>query len=133
MSLSTTNMGRLPHRAFIPAYPWGWPEAEDYCTWAEARSVLWGGLIVEFPDTRSRRHLRSNEHTFLRSLVAARTDFARDFLAYGRMQRPPIAGCAKPSTSTMDWRRGWLRKARSAGIEAAIGSSLSSAEKRGPP
>jgi len=98
-------------QGIYPVYPWGLSEAEDYFAWAEARTVLWGGLIVSFPlgggpavaDGRAR---------FLRSLVAARTDFARDFLAYGRMQRPPAVRCGRIAIDHGLSEGGWLRRIR---------------------
>jgi hypothetical protein len=119
--------GPVAAQGIYPAYPWGLSEADDYCTWAEARSVLWGGLITSFPipDQPAPAAQRAK---FLRSLVAARTDYARDFLAYGKMQRPPTVACGTIDINHGLGDGGWLRKARSAGIEAALGAPLSSAE-----
>jgi hypothetical protein len=91
--------------------PWGLSEAEDYFAWAEARTVLWGGLIVSFPAV-DRPAPSDARVRFLRSLVAARTDFARDFLAYGRMQRPPAIHCGSIDIDHGLAEGGWLRTIR---------------------
>ena len=94
-----------------PTYPWGLTEADDFFTWAEARTVLWGGLMTAFPRL-SDSTLSEGRVRFLRSLVAARTDFARDFLAYGRMQRPPAVECGTIEIDHGLADGGWLRKIR---------------------
>jgi hypothetical protein len=69
------------------------------------------GPIVTFPvpshpspsDARTR---------FLRGLVAARTDFARDFLADGRLRRPPPISCGTVDLDHGLAENGWLRRIR---------------------
>jgi hypothetical protein len=103
--------GPIAVQGIYSVYPWNAPQGEDFFTWAEARTALWGGLIVTFPlgphaapsDSRTR---------FLRSLAAARTNFARDFLAYGRMQTPPAIGCGTIDIDHGLADGGWLRKIR---------------------
>jgi hypothetical protein len=123
--------GPVAVQGIYPVSPWHLAEAEDYCTWAEARTVLWGGLIVSFPlsggppvsDARAR---------LLRSLAAARRDFAREFLAYGRMQRPPAVRC---KTITIDHglgEGGWLRKIRYAQPNPELRALPSSGQPSAP-
>ncbi|MBN1417671.1 MAG: hypothetical protein JXP34_02785 [Planctomycetes bacterium] len=94
-----------------PAYPWGDADAEGFYTWAEARAFLWGGVIATFA-VRADSVLSERRVRFIRSLVAARTGFARDFLAYGRMQRPPAVDCGTIEIDHGLAEGGWLRKAR---------------------
>jgi len=101
-----------------PAYPWGVSEAEDFYTWAEARSFLWGGLIATFA-VRVDSVLSERRVRFIRSLVAARTGFVRDFLAYGRMQRPPAIACGTIEIDHGLAEGGWLRKIRFSGAAPA--------------
>ena len=103
--------GPVAVQGIYPVYPWGVSEGEDFFTWAEARTVLWGGLIVSFPVAASPAP-SDNRVRFLRSLVAARTTFARDFLAYGRMQRPPAIRCGTIDIDHGLAEGGWLRKIR---------------------
>jgi hypothetical protein len=103
--------GPVAVQGIYPAYPWNVSEAEDFFTWAEARTVLWGGLIVSFP-IASDPVPSDNRVRFLRSLVAARTKFAHDFLAYGRMQHPPAICCGTIDIDHGLAEGGWLRKIR---------------------
>ncbi len=91
--------------------PWNLPAAEDFFTWAEARAVLWGGLIVSFPTTKDAAPSESRIR-YLRSLAAARMNFARDYLAYGRMHRPPEIDCGTIEIDHGLAEGGWLRKIR---------------------
>jgi hypothetical protein len=68
-------------------------------------------MITTFP-SQSNSLLTDERVRFLRSLVSARTDFARDFLAYGRMQRPPSVECGTIEIDHGLAEGGWLRKAR---------------------
>jgi hypothetical protein len=103
--------GPVAIQGIYPVSPWGNSEAEGFFAWAEARTILWGGLIVTFPVT-SEPSPSAAHGGFLRSLVAARTDFARDFLAYGRMQRPPSIACGTLDINHGLAEGGWLRKIR---------------------
>jgi hypothetical protein len=103
--------GPVAVQGIYPVYPWGVPAAEDFFTWAEARTVLWGGLIVSFP-VASKPVPSDDRVRFLRSLVRARTTFARDFLAYGRMQPPPAIRCGTIEIDHGLAEDGWLRKIR---------------------
>jgi hypothetical protein len=103
--------GPVAVQGIYPAYPWNISAAEDFFTWAEARAVLWGGLIVCFPEAADAVPSDSRVH-FLRSLVAARTNFARPYLAYGRMQRPPDFHCGTIEIDHGLAEGGWLRKIR---------------------
>ena len=103
--------GPVAVQGIYPVYPWGVPQGEDFFTWAEARAVLWGGLIVSFP-VMSSPAPSDQRVQFLRGLVAARTTFARDFLAYGRMQRPPAIHCGTLDIDHGLAEGGWLRKIR---------------------
>jgi hypothetical protein len=115
--------GPLAAQGIYPVSPWGVSGAEDFLTWAEARAVLWGGLFVSFPVPESPRP--SDQRTrFLRSLVSARTGFARDLLAYGRMQQPPTVDCGTIEIDHGLGENGWLRNVRCGGLEAAIGAPL---------
>jgi hypothetical protein len=86
-------------------------EAEPFFAWAEARTVLWGGLIVTFP-VPAHPAPSEGRSSYLRSLVAARTGFAREFLAYGRMQRPPDITCGALTIDHGLAAAGWLRRIR---------------------
>jgi hypothetical protein len=103
--------GPLAVQGIYCLYPWGLSEAEDYFAWAEARTVLWGGLIVSFPLARGPEPSQSRVR-FLRNLVATRTGFARGYLAYGRMQRPPVIRCGNIEIDHGLAEGGWLRKIR---------------------
>ncbi len=103
--------GPVAVQGIYPVYPWGLAEAEDYFAWAEARAVLWGGLIVSFPLAAS-PPVTDARAAFLRGLTAARRGFARRFLAYGRMQRPPVVCCGTISIDHGLGEGGWLRRIR---------------------
>jgi len=119
--------GPVAAQGVHPISPWGVAEAEDFFTWAEARAVLWGGLLTVSPVVRD--GLISEERgRFLRSLVAARTGFAREFLAYGRMQRPPAIECGTIEIDHGLADGGWLRKLRFSGAERALESIVPSAD-----
>jgi hypothetical protein len=105
------DYGPVGVQGIHPVYPWNIPAAEDFFTWAEARAVLWGGLIVCFPETADGAPSEKRAQ-FLRRLVAARTDFAREYLAYGRMQRPPDLRCGTIEIDHGLADGGWLRKIR---------------------
>jgi hypothetical protein len=103
--------GPVAIQGIYPVDPWGVPAAEAFFAWAEARAVLWGSLIVTFP-VPSHPEPSEARARYLRSLVGARTGFAREFLAYGRMQRHPEITCG---TLTVDHglaEGGWLRRIR---------------------
>ena len=103
--------GPVAIQGIYPVSPWGNSEAEGFFAWAEARTILWGGLIVTFP-VPSAPAPSATQGSFLRSLVAARTGFAREFLAYGRMQRPPPFACGTLEINHGLAEGGWLRKIR---------------------
>jgi hypothetical protein len=103
--------GPLAVQGIYPVYPWNVSEGEDYFTWAEARTVLWGGLVVCFA-VGTDSEPAGDRVRFLRSLAAARTNFARDYLAYGRMQRPPDIRCGTLDLDHGLAEGGWLRKIR---------------------
>lgn len=103
--------GPVAVQGIYPIDPWVVPEAEPFFAWAEARTVLWGGLIVTFP-VPARPALSDARARYLRSLVAARTGFAREFLAYGRMQRPPEFSCGTLKVDHGLAEGGWLRRSR---------------------
>ncbi len=103
--------GPVAVQGIHPVSPWNVPEADDCFTWAEARSVLWGGLLATtrvVPDG----NVSAERVRFLRSLAAARTDFANEYLAYGRMQRSPVVECAPIVLDHGLAEGGWLRKLR---------------------
>ena len=119
--------GPVAVQGIYPVYPWDVPQGEDFFTWAEARTVLWGGLIVSFPVTAG--HAPSdNRSRFLRSLVAARTNFARDYLAYGRMQPPPAIRCGTINIDHGLAEGGWLRRIRFAKPNSVLSAFGLSAE-----
>jgi len=101
------------------ADPWNSPpESEGINTWAEARAYLWGGVMTIAPLDPNLQVSPARER-FLRSLAAARTKFAKDYLVYGRMQQPPNFQC---ETITLDHGLaigGWLRKLRFESKETA--------------
>ena len=103
--------GPIAVQGIYSVYPWNAPAGDDFFTWAEARTALWGGLIVSFPVAASPAPSDSRVR-FLRSLVAARTAFARDFLAYGRMQPPPEIRCGTIDIDHGLAKDGWLREIR---------------------
>jgi Domain of unknown function (DUF6259) len=103
--------GPVAVQGIYPIDPWGTPAAEAFFAWAEARTVLWGGLIVTFP-VPSHPAPSDARTGYLRSLVAARTGFAREFLAYGRMQRPPGITCGTLDVDHGLAADGWLRRIR---------------------
>ncbi len=111
-----------------PVYPWGLSEADDFFMWAEARAFLWGGLITTFP-LASNSAITDERARFLRRLVAARTGFARDVLAYGRMQRPPIFSCSTIEIDHGLADGGWLRKLRFSNTDRALQSVMPIPEK----
>jgi hypothetical protein len=94
-----------------PVSVWDVPKGEDLFTWAEARTVLWGGLIVSAPLPP----VSEDRVRFVRSLVSARTQFAHDYLAYGRMQHPPEFRCGTLDLDHGFAEGGWLRKIRFSG------------------
>ena len=67
-------------------------------------------MIVTFP-APSPAPL-SAQTRFLRGLAAARVGFARDFLAYGRMQAPPALACETLDIDHGLSEGGWFRKIR---------------------
>ncbi|MFO0942736.1 MAG: DUF6259 domain-containing protein [Pirellulales bacterium] len=91
--------------------PWTVPASLDYCTWSEARSYLWGGIVITMPprdNTVSEKRLR-----YLQSLTTARTEFARAYLANGvRMLRPPKVECGPIQVKHGLDADGWFRKVR---------------------
>jgi hypothetical protein len=103
--------GPVALQGIYPEYPWNVREAEDFYTWAEARTVLWGGLIIAFPEASGAGPAEGRVR-FLRSLAAARTGFARELLAYGRMVRPPAIACGTLEIDHGLAEGGWLRKVR---------------------
>jgi len=106
-----------------PVYPWGLSGADDFFVWAEARAYLWGGLMTTFP-LASSSAMSKERVRFLRGLVAARTGFARDFLAYGRMERPPVIPCGTIEIDHGLAEGGWLRDLRFSKGSRAIESIL---------
>ena len=103
--------GPVAVQGIYPVDPWNIPEAEDFFAWAEARTVLWGGLIVTtFPGSAAAPS--PDRARFLRSLVAARSGFARDYLVYGRMERTPEIQCGVLEIDHGLAEGGWLRKIR---------------------
>jgi hypothetical protein len=107
---------------------WNSPESEAINTWAESRAYLWGGIMttplppVDFKPSAQR--LR-----FLRSLTAARTNFAKEYLAYGRMERPPSLRETKIELDHGLADGGWLRKLRFTDVKtAAKAVGIASAE-----
>jgi hypothetical protein len=103
--------GPVAVQGIYPVDPWVVPEAEPFFSWAEARTVLWGGLIVTFPVPTHPAPSEARTR-YLRSLVAARTGFAREFLAYGRMQRSPDITCGTLTVEHGLAAGGWLRRIR---------------------
>jgi hypothetical protein len=103
--------GPVAIQGIYPVDPWRIPEAEPFFAWAEARTVLWGGLLVTFP-VPDRPPPSEARTRYLRSLVSARMSFAGDFLAYGRMQRPPQLACGTLAIDHGLARDGWLRRSR---------------------
>jgi hypothetical protein len=103
--------GPVAMQGVYPVCPWGLSASDDFFTWAEARSVLWGGLIVSFPVTANAAPTPERAR-YLRALTAARTGYANEFLAYGRMQRPPEVQCGKLSIDHGLGQGGWMRKIR---------------------
>ena len=103
--------GPLAVQGIYSSDAWTTPASENLNTWAEARSYLWGGLLVTGPLQPSTAVLPHRQR-FLRSLAAARTDFAREYLAYGRMQRPPQFECAETKLEHGLGQGGWLRELR---------------------
>jgi hypothetical protein len=103
--------GPVAVQGIYPIDSWSTPEAEGFFAWAEARSVLWGGLIVTFP-VPARPDPSATRIGYLRRLVAARTGFAREYLAFGRMQRPPEIACGTIAIDHGLAEGGWLRKIR---------------------
>lgn len=121
--------GPIAVQGVHPIYPWGVIEAEDFFTWAETRTFLWGGLITTF-QLMSGSVLTDERVRFLRSLVSARTDFARDFLAYGRMQRPPSIECGTVDINHGLAEGGWLRKIRFSKEARTLASTVPFSDQR---
>ncbi len=103
--------GPIAVQGIYPIPPWNAGDSALFLAWAEARAVLWGGLITTFPLTAADTPA-DHRAAWLRNLVAARTDFAREFLAYGCMQRPPHIECDTIQVDHGLGEEGWLRKAR---------------------
>ncbi|MBP7937248.1 MAG: hypothetical protein KA354_21605 [Phycisphaerae bacterium] len=124
------DYGPAAIQGIYPVYPWNVPEADDFFTWAEARSVLWGGLLVTFP-VASQPACPEDRTRFIRSLVAARTDFAREFLTYGRMQRPPIMECETLAINHGLAKDGWFRRIRYPQAEPDLKAALPTSSQPG--
>ncbi|KKK74577.1 hypothetical protein LCGC14_2882380, partial [marine sediment metagenome] len=115
--------GPVAMQGIHPISPWKASQGEDFCTWAEARAFFWGGLMTAMPVPQG-AELSTQRVRYLRSLVAARTQFARDFLVYGRMQQPPELLC---STTRIDHglaEGGWVRKIRIPGTKPDLKAIL---------
>lgn len=97
-------------QGIYPVEPWSIAEAESFFAWAAARSVLWGGIIVT--GTAPASAPPAAREGYLRGLAAARVGFAREFLAYGRMQAPPPLDCEMLDVDHGLSQDGWLRKIR---------------------
>jgi len=101
--------GPVAMQGVYSVYPWSAPEGDDLWTWSEARATLWGQLVVPhllYPGAE----VSAERRAFLHSMTAARTGFANEFLAYGRLQRSPRIDAG---TVTIDHglaEGGWLRK-----------------------
>ncbi len=116
--------GPMAVQGIYPIPPWNTAEGDPYFAWAEARAVLWGGLITTFPRTAG--DAVSDQRTrWLRNLVAARTVFAKDFLAYGRLQRPPAIVCDSIDIDHGLAEGGWLRTIRFSQDTAELQRALS--------
>lgn len=111
--------GPLAMQGIYPVSPWSTPAGEDYLTWAEARAYFWGGLMTVVP-VPADATISPERTAFLRSLVAARTGFARDFLAYGRMQQPPEIQCSTIDIDHGLAEDGWVRKVRFSGKKPSL-------------
>lgn len=118
-------------QGIYPVDPFVIPEAEPFFAWAEARTVLWGGLIVTFPQPSDSK-LPEVRTRYLRDLVAARTGFAREFLAYGRMRRPPEFTCGTIELEHGLAAEGWLRRARFPRGASADGTPAAKRDLEGP-
>lgn len=103
--------GPLAVQGIYSVSPWGQPASDDINTWAEARSYLWGGIIATMP-LPPNSVVTPERKRFLRSLAAARTGFATKYLAYGRMQPPPLFKCGTIKLDHGLAEGGWLRKLR---------------------
>ena len=103
--------GPVAVQGIYPVPPWTAPAGELYFAWAEARATLWGGLITTFPQM-DEAVISPQRRAWLRSLAAARTDFASEYLAYGCMQRAPEIKCDMIDINHGLSDGGWLRKIR---------------------
>ncbi len=110
--------GPLAVQGVYSASPWSDPAGDDINTWAEARSYLWGGVIAAMP-VPSDGVVAPDRQRFLRSLAAARTGFAKEYLAYGRMVAPPPFKCSAINLDHGLAEGGWLRKLRFRDVKTA--------------
>jgi hypothetical protein len=119
----------VPVQGIYGVNPWRLDVGSDYHTWAEARSILWGGLFATFalPDGVQPRAARVR---YLRSLVAARTGFAKEYLCYGRMQPPPPIQCETFQLDHGLAEGGWYRKLRFSGDLKKAADALELAEPK---
>lgn len=127
--------GPLAIQGVYSVVPWLLDEEGiDFLTWAEARSYLWGGVMTSFPAS-AETQVPESRLRFLRSLIAARTSFARDYLSYGRMEHPPAFECDTIELDHGLAEGGWLRALRFAGKEKAaraVGIAVKEPEKNEP-
>lgn len=88
-----------------------WPvrEGDDYWCWAEARTTLQGQVVVTDP-LRPGVEVPAERIRFLRNMTATRTGFGRDYLAFGRMQRPPQVARSMVAIDHGLGGQGWLRQ-----------------------
>ena len=88
---------------------WTAPQGDDLWSWSEARATLWGQFVVAHvlpPGVE----VSAERRAFLRSMTAARTGFARDFIVYGRLQPPPPIDAGTMEIDHGLAPNGWLRK-----------------------
>jgi hypothetical protein len=100
--------GPVAMQGIYSVYPWSASRGDDLWTWSEARATLWGQLVVTHP-LYPGAEVSPERRAFLHGMTAARTGFANDFLAYGRLQRPPPIGAGSLAIDHGLGKDGWLR------------------------
>lgn len=118
----------VPIQGVYGVDPWRFTAGQDYHTWAEARSIAWGGLFAThaLPDDIEPS---ADRVRYLQSLTTARTQFAKDYLCYGRMQRPPVIECATVQIDHGLAEGGWFRELRFSGDLQKAAEALQLAEQ----
>lgn len=101
----------VPVQGVHAVEPWSVRDGDDFHAWAETRAFLWGGVTTTFAFPEGTRFPEWRIE-LLRSLVEARTGFAKDYLVFGQMLPPPKFEDPKVQLDHGLGANGWLRKLR---------------------